>query len=81
MGPTRPAIYVSHVLGHEGAGSLHELLSAQGWVRSLSAGPQVRTTCCGVAVLRHQASHFIAVYCCAAVTAVSTSTRWYTHGA
>jgi secreted Zn-dependent insulinase-like peptidase len=41
MGSTRPAIYVSHVLGHEGAGSLHELLSEKGWVRSLSAGPQV----------------------------------------
>ena len=35
---TKPYRYVSHVLGHEGAGSLLSLLKAQGWADQLMAG-------------------------------------------
>ena len=35
---SKPFRYVSHVLGHEGAGSLLSLLKGQGWADQLSAG-------------------------------------------
>jgi len=35
----KPELYISHVLGHEGEGSLHEILNQRGWVDQLSAGP------------------------------------------
>lgn len=35
----KPELYISHVLGHEGPGSLHDVLNARGWVDQLSAGP------------------------------------------
>lgn len=34
----KPEIYISHVLGHEGEGSLHDILNMRGWVDTLSAG-------------------------------------------
>ncbi|GAQ85219.1 Insulinase (Peptidase family M16) family protein [Klebsormidium nitens] len=34
----KPADYVSHLIGHEGAGSLLSLLKAKGWATGLSAG-------------------------------------------
>jgi len=36
---SKPELYMSHVLGHEGEGSLHDVLNQKGWVESLSAGP------------------------------------------
>ncbi|KAG5176774.1 Metalloenzyme, LuxS/M16 peptidase-like protein [Tribonema minus] len=41
QGPTRPIVYISHVLGHEAEGSLHQALTTRGWARSISAGMQV----------------------------------------
>ncbi|MFH4976237.1 hypothetical protein AB6A40_002946 [Gnathostoma spinigerum] len=38
---TQPAHYVSHLLGHEGPGSLLSALKRQGWVSSLTAGGRV----------------------------------------
>lgn len=34
----KPADYLSNLLGHEGAGSLHQWLTGKGWIESLSAG-------------------------------------------
>ncbi|MDA0976976.1 MAG: insulinase family protein [Proteobacteria bacterium] len=34
----KPAQYVSNLIGHEGDGSLHKLLTHKGWITSLSAG-------------------------------------------
>jgi len=34
----KPELYLSHVIGHEGEGSLHDILNRRGWVDSLSAG-------------------------------------------
>ncbi len=34
----KPARYLANLLGHEGAGSLHQLLKARGWIESLGAG-------------------------------------------
>eukprot|EP00971_Amphidinium_carterae_P192807 3825780-Amphidinium_carterae.1 len=36
---SKPEAYISHVLGHEGANSLHDVLNQRGWVESLSSGP------------------------------------------
>ena len=42
--PTRwkykPANFLSHLLGHEGPGSLHSYLKQKGWLTSLTAGSQ-----------------------------------------
>lgn len=35
----KPAAYLANLLGHEGEGSLHKLLSELGWINSLAAGP------------------------------------------
>eukprot|EP00927_Polykrikos_kofoidii_P005304 TRINITY_DN12106_c1_g1_i1.p1 TRINITY_DN12106_c1_g1~~TRINITY_DN12106_c1_g1_i1.p1 ORF type:complete len:1135 (+),score=186.34 TRINITY_DN12106_c1_g1_i1:27-3407(+) len=35
---TKPEIYLAHVLGHEGPGSLHDVLNQRGWVDQLSSG-------------------------------------------
>jgi len=35
---TKPGSYLSHLIGHEGQGSVLSLLKKQGWVNSLSAG-------------------------------------------
>ncbi len=35
---TKPLNYLSNLLGHEGEGSLHQLLQDRGWINSLSAG-------------------------------------------
>lgn len=34
----KPAQYITNLLGHEGEGSLHQLLKEKGWIESLSAG-------------------------------------------
>ncbi|MEM6709567.1 MAG: insulinase family protein [Pseudomonadota bacterium] len=34
---TKPGVYISNLLGHEGAGSLHQWLKGKGWIQSLSA--------------------------------------------
>ncbi|MCR9258994.1 MAG: insulinase family protein [Pseudomonadaceae bacterium] len=34
----KPEQYFSNLLGHEGKGSLHELLTSKGWIQSLGAG-------------------------------------------
>jgi len=34
----KPETHISHLLGHEGAGSLHDILNQLGWVDGLSAG-------------------------------------------
>ena len=34
----KPEQYFSNLLGHEGEGSLHQLLTRKGWIQSLSAG-------------------------------------------
>jgi secreted Zn-dependent insulinase-like peptidase len=34
----KPAQYLTNLLGHEGEGSLHQLLTARGWIESLAAG-------------------------------------------
>lgn len=35
---SKPAAYLAHLLGHEGASSLHALLIERGWITNLSAG-------------------------------------------
>ena len=35
----KPAGYIANLLGHEGEGSLHKLLSELGWISLLAAGP------------------------------------------
>src|SRR5690606_6371747 len=35
---SKPASMLGHLIGHEGNGSLHELLRDRGWINSLSAG-------------------------------------------
>ena len=35
---TKPASYIANLLGHEGPGSLFDVLKREGWVESLSAG-------------------------------------------
>ncbi|MDX1754742.1 MAG: insulinase family protein [Marinobacter sp.] len=40
---TKPANYVSNLLGHEGPGSLFDVLKTQGWVEVLSAGTNTDT--------------------------------------
>jgi len=35
---SKPELYISHMLGHEGKGSLHDVLNQFGWVDQLSAG-------------------------------------------
>jgi len=35
----KPAHVISHLVGHEGPGSLHSYLKKQGWITELSAGP------------------------------------------
>ena len=35
----KPAAYIANLLGHEGEGSLHRLLSELGWINMLAAGP------------------------------------------
>ena len=35
----KPAGYIANLLGHEGEGSLHKLLSELGWIHLLAAGP------------------------------------------
>lgn len=34
----KPAQYITNLLGHEGEGSLHQLLKERGWIESLAAG-------------------------------------------
>lgn len=34
----KPAGYITNLLGHEGSGSLHEVLKSKGWIESLSSG-------------------------------------------
>ena len=36
----KPGVYIANLLGHEGAGSLHEHLRNEGWIESLSASAQ-----------------------------------------
>lgn len=36
----KPANFISHLIGHEGPGSLHSYLKGKGWITSLSSGPQ-----------------------------------------
>ncbi len=36
---SKPSYYLSHILGHEGKGSLLSLLKQKGWVDTLAAGP------------------------------------------
>lgn len=45
---SRPSRYVSHLLGHEGKGSLHSYLNNQGWIEGLSAGASMRMADCEV---------------------------------
>ncbi len=40
--PAHPLTLVSHLLGHEGPGSLLSALKARGWAQGLSAGPGMR---------------------------------------
>lgn len=35
---TKPAGYLATLIGHEGSGSLHDVLSSRGWIEALSAG-------------------------------------------
>ncbi|GJQ08370.1 hypothetical protein GpartN1_g3307.t1 [Galdieria partita] len=37
----KPEHYLSHLLGHEGKGSLYYLLKEKGWVNNLSCGPEM----------------------------------------
>ena len=39
--PPPSSRYISHLLGHEGEGSVLSYLKAKGWANELSAGPQV----------------------------------------
>ncbi|CAN0401046.1 unnamed protein product, partial [Hapterophycus canaliculatus] len=39
-----PHSYISHLIGHEGSGSLLSLLKAKGWANGLSAGPYESAT-------------------------------------
>ncbi|KAJ8522379.1 hypothetical protein ONZ45_g1033 [Pleurotus djamor] len=36
----KPANFISHLVGHEGPGSLHSYLKGKGWITALSCGPQ-----------------------------------------
>jgi secreted Zn-dependent insulinase-like peptidase len=45
---SKPTAYLAHLLGHEGAGSLHALLTERGWITSLSAGGSRMTDAEGV---------------------------------
>ncbi|KAH7889516.1 Metalloenzyme, LuxS/M16 peptidase-like protein [Phlebopus sp. FC_14] len=36
----KPGYFLSHLVGHEGPGSLHSYLREKGWITSLSAAPQ-----------------------------------------
>ena len=36
---TKPAGHLAALIGHEGPGSLHDVLSSRGWIEALSAGP------------------------------------------
>ena len=36
----KPQTYISNLIGHEGEGSLHQLLTNKGWIESLGAGSQ-----------------------------------------
>ena len=36
---TKPASHLATLIGHEGPGSLHDVLSDRGWIEALSAGP------------------------------------------
>lgn len=36
---TKPASHLAMLIGHEGPGSLHDVLSERGWIEALSAGP------------------------------------------
>lgn len=36
----KPEQYISNLIGHEGEGSLHSLLTARGWIESLGVGSQ-----------------------------------------
>jgi insulysin len=38
---TKPMQYVANLIGHEGKGSLHELLTGKGWITSLAAGESI----------------------------------------
>lgn len=38
---SKPEMYISHLLGHEGKGSLLSLLKERGWVDNLMAGPSL----------------------------------------
>ncbi|CAM9473320.1 unnamed protein product, partial [Discosporangium mesarthrocarpum] len=38
---SKPTTYVSHLLGHEGEGSLHSLLQSRGWASGVAAGSAV----------------------------------------
>ena len=35
----KPALFLGHLVGHEGPGSLHSYLTRTGWITSLDAGP------------------------------------------
>ncbi|KAH6918433.1 insulin-degrading enzyme [Coprinopsis sp. MPI-PUGE-AT-0042] len=37
---TKPAVFLSHFIGHEGPGSLHSYLKNKHWITTLSTGPQ-----------------------------------------
>lgn len=41
MWESSPARYISHLIGHEGPGSVFAYIKAKGWANSLSAGPNV----------------------------------------
>ncbi|CBJ49276.1 conserved unknown protein [Ectocarpus siliculosus] len=41
---SKPDSYLSHLVGHEGSGSLLSLLKAKGWANGLSAGPYESAT-------------------------------------
>ncbi|MDX9741529.1 MAG: insulinase family protein [Gammaproteobacteria bacterium] len=45
---SKPTTYLAHLLGHEGAGSLHALLIERGWITNLSAGGSRMTDSEGV---------------------------------
>ena len=36
----KPGHYLTDIIGHEGAGSLHSFLKERGWITALSAGVQ-----------------------------------------
>ena len=41
---SKPGVYLSHLLGHEGEGSIYAYLKRKGWVQSLYASPDHITT-------------------------------------